>query len=256
VNPRQNVPDPLGPIPERILRGRRVLVTGAARGIGSAVMQEFRAAGADVVGADIVGKDGLVLCDVRDEESVVAAFDAAAQEGDLTDVVHSAGVGRVGPIQDFSLADWGDVLEVNLTGSFVVAREAARRLRSGGSLTLMSSQAGLRGGAFWSAYSASKFGVVGLAQCVAQELAPRGIRVNAVCPGPVDTPLMDQLLTALAPLKGRSVDELRTTYEEACPLGRLASPLEIGRVCVFLASGLASFVAGSSLVVDGGELTA
>jgi NAD(P)-dependent dehydrogenase (short-subunit alcohol dehydrogenase family) len=239
-----------------LLRGRRALVTGAAGGIGAAVRHAFEAAGAAVVGVDAAAGDDVLQCDVTDDLAVARAFDVASESGPVTDVVHAAGVASVAPIRDVSLDVWEHVIRVNLTGSFVVAREAARRLSGGGSLTLVSSQAGLRGGARWSAYCASKFGVIGLMQCVAQELAPQGVRVNAVCPGAVATRMTDTLVDALAGMEGIEPEELHARYEAGAPIGRYAEPAEIAQTCVFLASDMASYVAGSSLVIDGGELTA
>jgi NAD(P)-dependent dehydrogenase (short-subunit alcohol dehydrogenase family) len=239
-----------------LLAGRRALVTGAGGAIGGAVRRSFERAGAAVVGLDADGHGDVIACDITDEQEVAKAFDAAAGDGSLTDIVHAAGIGGVGPVEQLALADWQRMIDVNLTGSFLVAREAARRLGQGGTLTLVGSQAGLRGGARWSAYCASKFGVTGLMQCTAQELAPRGVRVNAVCPGAVDTPMSDRLVEQLAGLEGVEPSALRRRYEAGAPIGRYATADEVARVCVFLASDLAAYVAGASLVVDGGELTA
>jgi NAD(P)-dependent dehydrogenase (short-subunit alcohol dehydrogenase family) len=240
------------PSPRSLLYGRRALVTGAAGDIGAAVCAELEAAGAEVLRCDLRDGPGVISCDVTNEDSTAAAF---ASAGPLTDIVHAAGVGSVGPVADLALAEWNRVLAVNLTGSFVVAREAARRLRAGGTLTLLSSQGGLRGGARWSAYCASKFGVIGLMQCVAQELAATGIRVNAVCPGAVEGSMTDELIGRLAGIQGIEPAELRARYEHGHPMGRFADPRDVGRTCVYLASDLASYVSGVSLVVDGAELT-
>lgn len=240
---------------EPLLAGRRALVTGASSGIGKAVSQEFRAEGAEVVGADLVADGGILACDVTREDSIQAVFDSAGQEGGVTDVVHCAGTCAVGPVRELTLAEWQRVLEVNLTGAFLVTREAARRLGPGGTITLLASQAGRRGAALWSAYCASKSGVIGLAESAAQELAAAGIRVNVVCPGTVSTPMLDGVVAKLADAGRSSPAEVRVRYEQDVPLGRIAAPEEVARVCVFLASGLASYVVGASLVVDGGELS-
>jgi NAD(P)-dependent dehydrogenase (short-subunit alcohol dehydrogenase family) len=136
-----------------------------------------------------------------------------------------------------------------------VAQAAARGQVAGGAITLIASQAGLRGGALWSAYAASKGGVVRLAESLAQELAPEGIRVNAVCPGNVDTAMGDSAIAEVARSTGASAEEVRARYLNGIPLGRFAAAGEVASVCVFLASPLASYVTGAALVVDGGELS-
>ncbi|MBM3885972.1 MAG: SDR family oxidoreductase [Gemmatimonadetes bacterium] len=234
--------------------GRRVLVTGAASGIGAACLEAFRAHGAHVVGVDrsVDEATGLVVCDVTSEEEVRAAFDRA---GSVTDVVHCAGVLAIGDVVDTSPAEFAAVIDVNLVGSFVVAREAARRLPTAGSLTLLSSQAGRTGGGGWSAYCASKFGVIGFGESLAQELAPSGIRVNMVCPGTVATPMLDDVLAIAAQRRGVTLEEIRARYLDGVPLGRFADPAEIAGVCVMLASPASSYITGASIVVDGGELS-
>ena len=237
------------------LTGRNVLVTGASGGIGAAICAAFRECGAACTGVDARPAAGVLACDVGDEAAVAAAFAAAAGSRPLTDVVHAAGVLSVGPVAELAHDELLQVLRVNLVGSFLVGREAARRLPEGGSLTFISSQAGLRGAARWSAYAASKAGVNRLAESLAQELAPRGIRVNAVCPGTVDTPMIADAATRLAAQQGTAASTIRDGYRAGIPLGRFAKPAEIGAVCVFLASGLASYVSGTALVVDGAELS-
>lgn len=234
---------------------RIVLVTGAAGDIGRAICTAFRDVGAHCVGADLHGSDTIVPCDVSDEGSVHKAFDMATQQGTVTDVVHAAGVVSVGAVSTLSVDELERVLRVNLVGSFLVAREAARRLPDQGTISFISSQAGLKSGALWSAYSASKAGVNRLAESLAQELGPRGIRVNAVCPGYVATAMASRAISQVAQLKGTTAATLLDRYKNGIPLGRLATPDEIGRVCVFLASPLASYVSGTALLVDGGELS-
>jgi NAD(P)-dependent dehydrogenase (short-subunit alcohol dehydrogenase family) len=248
----------------RLLEGRHALVTGAAGGIGSAVVQAFRAHGATTCGADLAGLSGkpasgdamdIVFVDVTDEASVEAAFVTASAAHRLTDVVHAAGAVSVGPLAELSVAELRRVLEVNLVGSFLVARAASRLLAGGSTITLVSSQAGLRGGALWSAYSAAKAGVLRLAESLAEELGPTGIRVNTVCPGSVQTPMIDQAIDRLAELLGTSPEVLRKDYLSRIPFGRFAEPAEVANACVLLASPLASYVSGTALIVDGAELS-
>ena len=243
------------PIESLRLDGRNLLITGAAGGIGRAICAAFTDCGASITAVDARAADGMLACDVGDEAAVRAAFDAAERRGKLTDVVHAAGVVTVGAVADLAVEELMRVLRVNLVGSFLIAREAVRRLADGGSITFISSQAGLKGAALWSAYSASKAGVNRLAESLAQELGPRGIRVNSICPGTVDTAMIDDATTSLAPLTGQSAAAIRAQYRAGIPLGRLARPAEVAAVCVFLASGLASYVSGTALVVDGGELS-
>ena len=237
------------------LAGRVALVTGAAGAIGLAVIAAFEAAGACSLGVDLTPAEGILGCDVTDEDSVAASIEAAQAIGPLTDLVHTAGVVSVGSVADLLAADFRRVLEVNLVGSFLVAKAAAAAITGGGSITLISSQAGLRGGANWSAYSASKAGVNRLAESLAQELAPRGIRVNAVCPGNVETPMSEEAICLLAAETGVPAADIHARYTAGIPLGRFARPQEIASVCVFLASSSASYMTGASLVVDGGELS-
>lgn len=235
----------------QLLLGRRALVTGAAGGIGGAVVAAFRAHGAEVVGVDLVAEDGVGACDVTDEASVREAFAG----GPFDDVVSAAGIVTVGSVADTDLGTFRRVLDVNVVGSFLVAREAARQPAAGATISVIASQAGRKGAARWGAYCASKFALVGLTESLAQELAPLGTRVNCVCPGGVDTDLNRQAIEALARESGETVEQIHARYARDVPLGRPATPQEVADVCVFLASPLARYVVGASVVVDGGELS-
>ena len=235
-----------------LLSGRRALVTGAAGGIGAGVVAAFREHGAEVVATDLADRAGFERCDVTDEASVQAAFESA---GPIDDVVHAAGVVLISPVKQTTLAEFRKVLEANLVGAFIVGREAARRARPGGTITFVASQAGRHGGSGWAAYSASKFGVIGLAESLAQELAPGSIRVNAICPGTVETAMTRAAIASLASERDSSPSEVAEGYRQGIPLGRFATPAEIAGVCVFLASPLAAYVAGATIVIDGAELS-
>jgi NAD(P)-dependent dehydrogenase (short-subunit alcohol dehydrogenase family) len=232
-----------------LLRGRRALVTGAASGIGAAVAQTFRDAGAEVVGADLAETDGVVRCDVRSEQDVHELFAGAARG--VTDIVHAAGIARLGTLAETSLEDWRSIIDTNLTGSFLVGREVARRVEMPGSLTFLASVGGIRGSARSGGYGPSKFGVVGLARSLARELAPRRMRVNAVCPGGVRSPMSAETVRRDAIRLGRTEEDVLAAAFAEVPIGRWAEVDEVAGVCVFLASPLAAHVAGAVLLVDG-----
>ena len=234
-----------------VLRGRLVLVTGAASGIGHAVAQACERAGAQTVRADRTEAEGITRCDVRSEADVASLFADADRRP--TDVVHCAGIASTEPIEEISLELWHSILDTNLTGSFLVGREFAKSVTAPGSLTYIASAGGLTGAPYYTAYGASKFGVVGLMRCLALELAPREVRVNAVCPSGVRTPMVDKTMAQDSARTGESIEELRRKEDEAVPLGRMAEPDEVADVCVFLASDLARHVAGATLLVDGAQ---
>lgn len=227
-------------------------MTGAASGIGAAAARALDEAGAAVTKLDASAGEGIIACDVTDERAVESAF---AEATPFTDVVHAAGVMSVGEVSKLTLTDFRRVIDVNLIGSFLVARAGARHISDRGAITLVASQAGRKGGAGWSAYCASKFGVIGLVESLAQELAARGVRVNAVCPGTVDTPMTRSAINQLADDKDTTPREVRDDYLARIPFGRFATPAEVAGVCVFLASPLAGYVSGASIVVDGAELS-
>lgn len=189
--------------------GRVVVVTGAGRGIGAAVAEAFGALGDHVVLASRTGTDlervaatvraaggdaTPVAADVRDEAAVGRLMEVAAGiRGRIDVVVCGAGVARVAPFLELSSADWDETLGSTLTGTFLCCRAAVPHMEAGGRLVVLSSIAGRSGFPEWSAYSAAKFGVLGFAEAIRAELRPRRIRVTAVIPGAVDTPLWDDV---------------------------------------------------------------
>ena len=190
--------------------------------------------------------------DVTDEHAVEAAIESIrSSHGRLDCAVANAGVVHLSEVVNLEVADWRRVINVNLTGAFLTVRAAARRM-SRGSIIVTSSLFGLRGGAGNGAYSASKFGLVGLTQSLAAEMASAGVRVNCICPGQIATSMLDEVVDGLSRIgndgQAPSVEELASRI----PSGRLGTPDDVADACLFLASDLSRYVTGQSLVVDGG----
>jgi len=228
------------------------IVTGAASGIGKATVELFRSEGAIVVGADVAdGAD--VRADAGSEADVKRLVeDAVAQHGGLDIFFANAGIsGGFASIAEQTADDWAEILRINLIGPFLAIKYAAPaiRARGGGSIICTASVAGLRSGAGGAAYSASKAGVINLVQTAAQQLSGSGIRVNAICPGLIETG-MTKPIYEMARASGQEA-----RIGEINPLGRGGEPEEIARAALFLASAESSYVNGSAIVVDGGLST-
>jgi NAD(P)-dependent dehydrogenase (short-subunit alcohol dehydrogenase family) len=257
-----------------LLKDRVAVVTGGAQGIGSGIATRFAEQGAQVAIGDVQVDAGTSVVDrlstsgfeaifsemdVTEEAAVHRMLDRCLDAFGRVDIlVNNAGINVSGEVVELSRDAWERALSVNLTGSFLCSQVFCRHMieqGEGGSVIFISSQAGKRGEANAAAYCASKFGVLGLMESLALEMAPYGIRANAVCPGNVDTPMIRWLFEDMARRKGASVEETRKHFADLNPLGRLAMPTEIADVCVFLASPMASYVTGESINVDGGELS-
>jgi 2-deoxy-D-gluconate 3-dehydrogenase len=244
------------------LTGCRALVTGGAKGIGAAIARRLAEAGAHVTIADLDpdgratadalsmagGAASFVTCDITNPTELGDAVGVAAGGGALDILVNNAGIfPTTGPIDGVTDAFVQRMLEINVRAQYSAARDAARRMTSGGSIVNMASIAAIRGGANISAYAVSKAAVVGLTRAFANELGPRGIRVNAIAPGIIDTPGVQE---QLAPLRAGGLDI--DTAIAANPLRTAGQPDHIARAALFLVSDLAAFVTGHLLVVDGG----
>lgn len=231
------------------LSGKVAIVTGTASGIGKATVDLFRSEGATVVGADV--SDGAdVQVDAGDDGQVHGLIEKVARDqGGLDIFFANAGIsGGFASIAEQTAEDWAEILRVNLIGPFLAIKHAGplMKLRGGGSIVCTASVAGLRSGAGGAAYSASKAGVINLVQTAAQQLSGSGIRVNAICPGLIETGMTKPIYNmARAAGKERSIGKLN-------PLDRGGEPEEIARAALFLASDESSYVNGTALVVDGG----
>jgi NAD(P)-dependent dehydrogenase (short-subunit alcohol dehydrogenase family) len=232
------------------LAGQVALVTGAASGIGAAVARRFAEEGAKVVAADLAqipaapGIEPQAL-DVSDPESVDAAVAAVlARHGHIDSLVNAAGIGQEIPFLDTPLATFDRIIAVNLRGTFLIGQAVARAMRDAGkgAIVNLASVAGLRGSIGRAAYGGSKGGVVIMSQVMAVDLAPFGIRVNVVAPGPTETPMVVAMHDAA----------IRAAWQRQIPLRRYGEVHEIAAACLFLVSDEASFVTGHVLAVDGG----
>jgi len=229
------------------LSGKIAIVTGAGSGIGKATVELFRREGATVVGADIHGAD--FECDAGDEEQVEALVAHTVRDhGGLDVFFANAGIsGGFASLFEQDADDWAEILRVNLIGPFLAIKYAAPHMKErGGSIICTASVAGLRSGAGGPAYSASKAGVINLVKVAATQLVGSNIRVNAICPGLIETGMTEFIFDS-ARAKGQE-DKIGHLN----PLKRGGAPIEIANAALFLASGEASYVNGQALAVDGG----
>jgi 3-oxoacyl-[acyl-carrier protein] reductase len=239
--------------------GRTVLVTGASRGLGRAIAIAFASEGAFTVvhyrsrqseaeatlaSVRAAGADGsLLACDVRDESAVAEAMRGLLARGAIDVLVNNAATVHDAPVAMLASGDWNDVLATNLGGTFHFSRAVVRSMlaRRSGAIVNVASAAALRTTAGQAAYAASKAGILALTRTMAAELGPKGVRVNAVVPGLLDTGMGERLARERV---GQVVGKV--------PLGRAGTGEEVARAVLFLASEEASYVTGHALVVDGG----
>lgn len=245
--------------------GRVAVIAGGGGGIGRAAAHAFHALGAKIIVLDRAAHPGgmgqadaaddefiedWIQIDIADPDRVDAAFDWIRSKHGATDIlVNSAGIVARKPAFEIAADEWRRVIDVNLTGLFLCSRAAARHMlpRARGSIVNIASIGAFFGGGLYPnpAYRASKGGVVNLTRTLAVEWAPHGIRVNAVAPSWVRTPLIDNV---------EADSELRSRVAKKVPLGRLAEPMEVASAILFLASDAASMITGHTLPVDGGAL--
>jgi NAD(P)-dependent dehydrogenase (short-subunit alcohol dehydrogenase family) len=248
------------------LKGRRVLVTAGAAGIGLAIVERLTRHGARIFVCDVVEKTldafvkaypkaHAVKADVSSEADVERMFAAVKGEfGGLDALINNAGIaGPTGAVEDIDPKDWRRCIDVDLTGQFLCARQAVPMLKAagGGSIVNMSSAAGRYGYAFRTPYSSAKFAIIGFTQSLAKELGPANIRVNAILPGIIEGPRMEGVIRDRAKQVGVSYESMEKTYLDRISLRRMTSPHDVAAMIAFLLSDAGGNISGQSIGVDG-----
>jgi len=238
---------------EGLLADRKVLITGGTRGIGRELVLSFARAGATVVtcsraGGDAVerelkqlgGDHRVVAADVSDPDDVDRLVDECRSAlGSLDAVVHNAGVISHVPFAELPVTEWRRVLDSNLGGAYLVTQKSLSLLANPSSVVFIGSRVATVGVPLRAHYTAAKAGLIGLARSLSKELGPRGVRVNVLAPGPIET-------------EAEVPPEVRQRYSQMISLGRLGQPDDVAKAALFLASDLSCFVSGETLNVDGG----
>ncbi|MCX7025214.1 MAG: 3-oxoacyl-[acyl-carrier-protein] reductase [Spirochaetes bacterium] len=245
---------------DKLLKDKMAIVTGGSKGIGRAIVETFAREGATVTylsrslaedhdylqttAAENGGSVAWISCDVADEKSVENALEQTIKaKGRIDVVVNNAGVTRDGLVFRMSLEDWNAVITTNLTSAFLVSRIAARHMikQRSGSIINVTSVVGITGNGGQTNYSSSKAGLIGFTKSLAREVASRGVRVNAVAPGFIETAMTDGIPA-----------EAKEKLKASIPLGRTGKPAEVASVVAFLASDMASYITGEIIKIDGG----
>ncbi len=246
---------------------RHALVTGGGSGVGRAIALALAGAGLDVTicgrragPLDAVAAENArivpLVADVTDEASMAALYDTAqGARGPFDIVVANAGMAGSAPASRTTLAAWQDTLAVNLTGAFLTVRPALAGMveRKAGRIVFVASTAGLKGYAYVAPYVAAKHGVVGLMRSLAAETAKSGVTVNAVCPGFVETDMLEESVRRIVDKTGRSAEEARRSLAATNPQGRLIQPDEVAATVLWLCGDAAQSVTGQAISVSGGE---
>jgi NAD(P)-dependent dehydrogenase (short-subunit alcohol dehydrogenase family) len=256
-----------------MFEGKVAVITGAGSGIGAEIGKGFARAGAHVAALDLVQENvkktaesirsfgGSVreyALNVTEKDAVFGVMDSIVRDlGGVDILVNCAGISRIVPLFDYTEELWDLILDVNLKGTFFCCYAAIKHmydLKIKGSIINLSSQSGKRGGGQNAAYCASKFGVIGLTQALAMEFAKEGIRVNAICPGVVETPMWDVQRTDYAKKRGIKPEEVMDYFRSSIPLGRLCTYDDLVSLALFLGGDGSSYMTGQALNLAGGSI--
>jgi 3alpha(or 20beta)-hydroxysteroid dehydrogenase len=226
------------------LAGKVAIITGAARGQGAAEAALFAAEGAHVVAGDVLPADGVVALDVTSADSWQEVVQTAVDQYGAVDVlVNNAGIHAMAPVQSMSEADFRKVIDVNLIGPFLGIAAVTPHMARGGAIINVSSLNGLSAQPGTAAYTSSKFGLRGLTRAAALDLGPLGIRVNAILPGVIRTPMVSYV-----------VESREAEIAAGLPLRRIGEPDDVAGAALFLASDDSAWITGTDITVDGGHI--
>lgn len=242
-----------------------VFVTGAGGGSGQIIAEQFLKHGATVIASDLKVPDWAsefedrlkrIALDVSDEKAIVAAVASANKStAGVNVLINNAGIAIGGSVDSFELDIWRKVFSVNTEGTFICTREVVKGMierGQGGSIINVASIAGKNGFPNSPAYCASKAAVIGFTRSAAVELGEKDITVNAICPGSVDTPMIQGVVESIAERTGSSRKDVQTSMESGIPMKRFQTPGDVASLCMFLASDLARNISGESINLDGG----
>ena len=236
---------------KKLIEKRVVVVTGGNGTIGKAIINKFKSEGAKCFAIDIKGSYPVLKCDLLNEKELKKTFNKILSKNKITDVIHAAGTVVIGEIKNSTTEEFDENINNNLKTAFLVGKTCSSKIKRGGSLTFISSQAGLKGAKYWGIYCLSKAAILRLSETLANELAHKKIRVNAVCPGDVEGPMMKNAIKKLSRFSNKTEKSIYNNYLNNILMKRFAKPSEIADTCFYFSNS--KFVTGTIALVDGGE---